>query len=334
MRTTLTTSTFTLPVCIIAGSVLWLLPEVGNPLLWGGWFVAIATTLLWAELTNSETLMRVRSQMISTTFFAGMLLLPDLHMGSYASWLPFTLLGSYACLFKLFDVQRAEGYVFYSFFLLSIAILLSPPLLWLIPIYWWSMGFYFQKLTPRSWIASIFGLITPIILWGLWMGVDGWLSNEERTLLPIVTSQIASIFSASTHFDLHYWQQIFNTPACNISASDWRLLTTTGWFLIFSVVSTSHFHFNALQNKLKVRTYLQTLLLVEVVLWFCLIFMADESTPLMQLLMLTSAPFIAHYFTLSRGWMSNLLFAIGLISYIAILIFNYNSTWILSLIFS
>ena len=83
MRKAITTSTTILPIALVVGSVLWILPEAGNLLLWGGWFVALLTTYGWMEMNARMILLRERSRMVSTTVFASLTAIPLLH---YAQW--------------------------------------------------------------------------------------------------------------------------------------------------------------------------------------------------------------------------------------------------------
>ena len=63
MRKAITTNTMLLPIALVMGSLLWILPEAGNLLLWGGWFVGILTAYGWFEMNARLQLLRERSLM-------------------------------------------------------------------------------------------------------------------------------------------------------------------------------------------------------------------------------------------------------------------------------
>ncbi len=145
---------------------------------------------------------------------------------------------------------------------------------------------------------------------------------------------ISEHLSECIHPDYTYWKDLLNAQPSNWSVHNWQFVATALCLLGISIVSTAHFLYTALKDKLRVRTFYNMLFLTEVALWVILLLYPQQREALLFLLSVNSAPFIAHYFTLSRGWLANLTFALCILTFISLIIFNYNTQWILSLIFS
>lgn len=326
LRQTITTHTFTLPLCLVIGSALWLLPEVGNILLWGGWFVAIVAALCYAELNTKESLLRKRSQMTSTVCFALLAVYPHSHHWNWHSMAPLLLLGSCYCLIQTAQTTRPEGYTFYSYALLSCAAAVLPQTLWLVPVLAWCQATSIGSLTLRSAMAALLGMCAPMAMLGLYL----YVVKGATDLLPLVAQHLAPCFKP----DLSYWMQLFNTSVEEWTVHDWQFASTAGCLLSISIVSISHYVHTALKDKLRVRTFFNMLMLMEVALWLTLLLFPAQADALLLLLSAISAPFVAHYFTLSQGWAANVVFGLSLSAFACLAIFNYNVQWILSLIFS
>lgn len=161
MRKSIVTGEFTLPVMALLTLPLWALPDWANWSLWAGLVLTGFTAYLIMELNNRNTLLRIRSRMMSTTFLFLMLICPQLH-GLHSGMLSMLLwVLSYHTLFASYQHRRPEGYVFHTFLCVGLGSLLFPPLLL------FALGFYFCLLIPlrgltwRTFMAGIFGLALP-----------------------------------------------------------------------------------------------------------------------------------------------------------------------------
>ncbi|MBO5699737.1 MAG: hypothetical protein J6R79_07045 [Bacteroidaceae bacterium] len=314
------------PLCLILGTALWILPEVGNILLWGGWFVAILIALIWTELNNRLALLRERSQMLGICSFASCLLAPMFLEWQPVGVVPLLLIGSFACFFTAIETKRTEGYVFYTFLLLACCILFVPQLIWLIPLYWWMTSMTLRTLNASNVSASGLGLLCPVAAHSIYLfSTSGWTS---------VQTFYNDLLSKSVDADVSYWLFLNQTNIQTLTPADWQFLVTAIVLAIMSLVSVVHFQHTLLDDKYHVRQAYQLLFVVLIALWACLLLFTNERHTLLILLLFCNAPFLAHYFTLAKGMVANIMFLLGLVAYTLTLIFNYNTEWILSLIFS
>ncbi len=264
--------------------------------------------------------------MISTTAFALLAVYPHWHCADWNILAPPLLLCSYYCMIKTLQSTHPEGYAYYSYFLLICASFALPQILWLIPALIWSQATHIGSLTPRSLAAMLLGMLTPIVMLSLYhIGIAG-----RSDFLQFISEHL----SECIHPDYTYWKDLLNSQPSNWSVHNWQFVATALCLLSISIVSTTHFLYTALKDKLRVRTFYNMLFLTEVALWVILLLYPQQREALLFLLSVNCAPFIAHYFTLSRGWMGNLTFALCILTFISLIIFNYNTRWILSLIFS
>lgn len=326
MRKAITTSTTILPIALVVGSLLWILPEAGNLLLWGGWFVALLTTYVWMETNARLQLIRERSRMVSTTVFVALTSVPLLHEFRLASLLPLALLLCYACLFSAYQERRPEGKMFHAFLLLALASLLLPQVLWLVPLLLFSCNLHLRSLTLGSLGATLMALILPLVGYSLWALVKWDIS--------LLLHFIESTRHALTHIDCSYWQSVYTATPATLPTSEWQFLVSAGGTLLLSLISITHQVRTSYLDKIRVRMYYYLIALVQGGLTVLLILFPEERWTWLLLLITNGAPHIAHYLTLTRGWFCTTVFWISLLILILLTFFNYHTAWILSLIFS
>ncbi len=326
MKTAITTSTTILPIALVVGSVLWILPEAGNLLLWGGWFVALLTTYVWMETNARLQLIRERSRMVSTTVFVALTSVPLLHEFCLASLLPLALLLCYACLFAAYQERRPEGKMFHAFLLLGIAALLLPQVLWLVPLLLFSCSLHLRSLTLGSLGATLMALLLPLVGYSLWALVK-W---DFSLLLQF----IESTRHALTHIDSSYWQSVYTATPATLSTAEWQFLVSAGGTLLLSLIAITHQVRTSYLDKIRVRMYYYLIALVQGGLTVLLLLFPEERWTWLLLLITNGAPHIAHYLTLTRGWFCTTVFWMSFLILILLTFFNYHTAWILSLIFS
>jgi hypothetical protein len=326
MKKAITTSTTILPIALVVGSVLWILPEAGNLLLWGGWFVGILTTYIWMETNARQQLIRERSRMVSTTFFLAIVSVPLLHEFSLASLLPLALQFSYVCLLAAYQERRPEGKMFHAFLLLGLSALLLPQVLWLVPLLLFSCGLHLRSLTLSSLWATLMALLLPLVGYSLW-------ALAKWDFSPLVTF-LEHTHQALTTLNWEYWQSIYTATPATLPTSDWQFLASAGGTLLLSLIAIVNQVRTSFLDKIRVRMFYYLMALVQGGLTVLLILYPEERWSWLLLLITNGAPLIAHYFTLTRGWLCTTVFWITFLTLILLTFFNYQTEWILSLIFS
>ena len=326
MRKAITTSTTILPIALVVGSVLWILPEAGNLLLWGGWFVALLTTYAWMEMNARMLLLRERSRMVSITFFLSLTAVPLLHETSLKTLLPLSLILCYACLFSSYQERRPEGKLFHAFLLLGLGCLLLPPLLWLLPLLLFSCSLHLRSLTPGSLSGAILGLSLPFLGVAVWALIIWDFS--------LITGGVEAFWHTFTHSDMSYWTTVYTATPLTLPVEEWQFLVSASCTLLLSLIAIVNQVQTSYLDKIRIRMFYYMMGIAQCGLTLLLLFFPEERWLWLHLLIANGAPLIAHYLTLTRGWFSSTLFWLSLLGCFLLIFFNHQTEWILSLIYS
>lgn len=303
-RDKVVTGMFTLPATAALATLVWVLPDAGDATLWGGLAVTGLVSYLLVELNNRNALLRIRSRMVSSVYLALMSVCVFLHPLSVSMLPAVCLAASYFPLFAAYQQPRAAGEVFHVFLLLSAGSLCWPPLLLLSVACYAGLAFPLRALTGRTFMAGLFGLVTP---YWLATGLLMWQGD-----LPQAWENFLSAFR-------------FTRP-------DYTLLTgpqaasliLTG---VLALMSVAHFLRTAFGDKIRVRMYFYAIILQEVLLLAGTALLPSRFDLLFPLLVTNTAPLAAHYFALARGRWMNIWFIVWLLLLAGLFLFNTLCAW-------
>lgn len=165
---------------VIAGSAspitndshLGLWPALPDAVTHSGWLnqlLAILTTILSVytirELNISHVLLRINSRSISFTLAALMTACVFLHAFQLGYIVMFFIMLSLFFLFSTYHQDNSAGNTYITFLCASISALFYPKLIWMAPLYIFSL-YLFRALNPRSISGAILGLLTPFWIVG------------------------------------------------------------------------------------------------------------------------------------------------------------------------
>ena len=307
----ITTGTFTLPVTAVAVFVLWLPGGPSDSGLWAGLAATGLTAYLLMELNNRNSLLRVRSRMVSVTYLALTAACPALHGWSTAMIPALCLAAAYFPLFGAYQQPRPAGYVFHAFAFISAGSLCYAPLLLLLPFFYLCLATQLRGLTWRSFWAGIAGAALPywfVLTLAVWQGT--FPAN-------FITTAEAFRFAPPRYELIELWQA--------------AAAAFTGALALLGII---HFLRRAYNDNIRTRMLLYAITVIEIALLAATVLQPQHFEVLFRLLLVNSAPLIAHYFTLARGRRMNLWFCICLALLGALLILNYVPPCRQSLIFS
>jgi hypothetical protein len=169
-------------------------------------------------------------------------------------------------------------------------------------------------------------LLLPLVGYSLWALVK-W---DFSLLLQF----IESTRHALTHIDSSYWQHVYTATPATLPVAEWQFLVSAGGTLLLSLIAITHQVRTSYLDKIRVRMYYYLIALVQGGLTVLLLLFPEERWTWLLLLITNGAPHIAHYLTLTRGWFTTIVFWLSLTGLILLTFFNYQTEWILSLIFS
>lgn len=299
-RKLVVSGSMSLPVMAVVTLFLWLLPGLHRWDLWAGLGVAGLTTYLLMELNNRNSLLRVRSRMISVTYLFLLSFTPFLHSGSLASFLPLLLVLSYFMLFASYQRNRPEGYIYHAFLLLGIGSLVFPYFGVLAFGFWFSMIFQLRSFTWRSLMASFLGLLTPYWLYAAYLIFNHRL--RETLAVPV---------------------EMFRPEWIDLSQLPLSAVCFFGVLLVLTIIAFAHFFYTAYNDKIRTRMLFYTIAIQEVLLAAGLLFFFRYMAELSGIFLLNSSFLLAHYYALAKGRAFNAWFNLSLFLLLALGLWNY-----------
>lgn len=298
-RNKVATGQFTLPVTMIITLLGWVMPDPGSVLLWIGAAVTGISAYLIVELNNRNTLLRIRSRMMSSTFLVLMLVCPALHVWQKEMLIVPLFLLSYFVLFASYQKVRPEGEIFHAFLFQGLASLIFPPMLVVCLGYYISMMFQLRNFTFRTFAAGLLGALLPYWFYAafsLWNG----------------TIDTAFVY-------LYDWFLPRIPDYSVVSRDQWITLGVIGFF---SLTAFIHFFRTAYDDKIRTRMLFYVLATQQILIILGIVLLPQCFEEEMRLLIVNSAFFIAHHFALARGRMMDVWFVVSLMLLVAFGTYN------------
>lgn len=301
-------SRFSLPFLMVVTVATWVARGMVEERLWMQTICLGMSTYLLIELNNSNQLLRVYSKMVSGSFLLLLIatnaLYPDLRMGIVS----LCAVAMYTMLFRCYQQRKASGWVFYGFLCLGLASLVFIQVLFFIPFLWGAMAFNLYTLNGKTFFASLLGLFTPY-----WFVGGYCVFMRDLSLLSDHVSDL-SVF----------------TPLFDYRGIDEHQLVTFGFVALCALVGIVHYLRNSYSDKLQTRMLYEVFILMDVMTLIFIVLQPQHYVPLMALLVVNTAPLLAHFITLTHTWLTNIMFYLLLLLTFAVGAYN---LWIPSLIF-
>lgn len=299
LRDRIVTGSFTLPVMAVLTLLIWVIPNPEDGVRWVGLGVTLLTAYAIMELNNRNSLLRIRSRLMSTTYLMLMAICPMLHGWSEEMIPGLCLIMSYGVLFASYQQVRPQGYAFHAFLLISLGSLFFPPLLLCGVAYFISMIFQLRTFTWRSFTAALLGTAVPY--WG-YAAYAIWQNHLDTAFL--------------------YLTDWFHPTLPDYSRLPLPMLVTCGTVLLFSLLAFVHFFHTAYNDKIRTRMYFYVITTQEVLLAAGMLLLPDHATQTLRLLIINSSLLIAHYYALGRGRFFGGWFNVSLLLLIALGVYN------------
>lgn len=301
-------SRFSLPFLMVVTLAAWVGRGMIEERLWMQTVCLGMSTYLMIELNNANQLLRVYSKMVSGCFLllltATNPLYPDLRM----SIITLCCVALYTMLFRCYQQRKASGWVFYGFLCLGLASLVFIQILFFIPFLWGAMAFNLYTLNAKTFFASLLGLFTPY-----WFVGGYCIFMRDMTMLADHVAQISQF-----------------APLFDYSAVDEHQVVTFAFVALCAVTGIIHYLRNSYSDKIQTRMLYEVFILIDVMTLIFIVLQPQHYVPLMAMLIVNTAPLLAHFVTLTHTWLTNIAFYLLLLLTLAIAAYN---LWMPSLIF-
>ena len=247
-------------------------------------------------LNNQNALIRIFSRLVSCAFLmlscAACFLMPDMRGGLMQLF----VVAAYLILFQSYQDKEAIAITYYGFLMLGLASLACPHILYFIPLIWLLTATNLLSLSWRSWVASLFGLLTPY-----WF-VCAWLVYQND--FSPLTAHLLSLFDFQ--FPIRY------------DSLDTSILMISGLLAICTVIGTIHFIRKSTYDSIRIRLLYGFFIWMDIFAFALLAFQPQHYDMLLRIIIINTAPLIAHFLALTSTKITNVVFFIltGLVLFV------------------
>lgn len=289
-----------LPVVAVYSFGVWILAGLLRHLWWPQLVCFALSVYLIIEMSNVNSLLRIRSRMVSVSFMALMGML-SFQYGSLAGAV--TLLFTVAATLLLLSTYQnpgARGRVFYAFLFLGLASMAFVQTFFLVPLLWLLMATQLQSLGWRSLIASVLGLLTPywfVILW--------FIYQCDFTPLTEHFAQLADFRSSIGHTAMGIGQWL-----------------AYGMTVVLALVGIVSFWHNSYEDKIRIRLLYGFFTWMTAACLMATLLQPQHYDPLMRLAVMFASPLLAHFIALTNSRLTNIIFIVAAVIILFITLFN------------
>ena len=302
-------SRLTFPVTVLYGLLLCLIGGVIQHQWWIQLACYILATYLMILLNNFHALIRIYSRAITSAFIilsgVACFIFPSLE----GCIVTVGLVASLLTLFTTYQNREAAGWIYYTFLILGVASVANIHFLVFIPIYW-IMMIFINSLSLRTFIASLFGLLTP---YWIWIAVVLFFYKDNLT-------PFTSLFQPLT--EVSFFNAYGSIPLSHY--------LTYAFLVILAFTGIIHFLRKSYNDKIRTRQFYYSIIFFNIVVLVLLALFPQYYDLLFRPAIILTSPLIGHFIALTRTKITNIAFYLILIT--ALLLTGFN-LWTSSFIF-
>lgn len=288
LRYNIVTGSFTLPTAFVLALAMWLVGSAqaaDSALWWGGFGATTLTAYMILELNNRNSLLRVRSRLVSSTFLVFMGAMTFMQQASWECVPPMCLLPAYYMLFQSYQNFNSQGYVFHAFLFVGIGALVFPKIVLLAPFLLFAMTVQLRCMTARAFFAALIGVSLPIVL-------------REVYVLYI---------GAPTKIDT-FWEELTTFPLPDYTILNEHQVVSAAFVLIIAGIAAIHFFRTKFNDKIRTRMFFYVIMLEEFAIAALLVAQPQHFGMTFRLLLANSCIIIAHQLAFARGIAADIYF--------------------------
>jgi hypothetical protein len=279
-------SKLTMPAITLYALGVWLLAGMLTNYWW--WQLACFTisSYLVVELNNINALIRIFSRMVSGAFIA-LLCCASFLFPHLPEAVMLTCLTAFTVLFFLtYQNKESAGITYYAFLLFGVASMAYVHVLFFLPLIWLMMLTNIMSLSWRTWLASLFGLLTPY-----WFAV-AWLFYQHDYSLAI------EHFSALA---------VFEEPL-NLYGITAGQKATLALVILMAIIGTIHFIRKNYLDKIRIRMFYGYFMWMDLAALVFLLLQPQHFNAMLLIMILNTSPLIAHFVALTSTKLTNIVF--------------------------
>jgi hypothetical protein len=268
--------------------------------MWLNFALLIASTVMMAELNNTNALIRIYSRMVSCSFLVMTSMSLFLFRTINVAVVQITFITFLLFLLRTYQRPNATGLTFYAFCALGMGSIVFPQVLLFLPALWIVMAVYMQSFSPRVLLSTIFGIITPywfVVAWLFYTDNIDWLGTHFLSVF-----QFGKPFFASG-VGLHEW-------------------LTFGFVLLCAIIGGVHFAMYSYQDRIRIRMIYELFIILNALTVIFAILQPRHFDFLLGMSIVLTAPLIGHWLALTHTRLSNIVSMVLAAGALALTVFN------------
>lgn len=301
-------------ITILFGTAVWLLAGLIVQQWWIQFVCFVLTTLILAELNNSNALIRIFSRLVSSAFVLLFCSACFLFSSLPGAIFQLCIISSLYTFFQCYQDRESAGWTFYTFLLLGLSSIAQVEGLVLIPVYWLLMAVTIYSFSRRTFTASLLGLLLPYATWSagiLYMNEGDFTPLAEH--LGLTETGIVGQLIATGDATL----LVPNYMALSLSQILCFVLTVA-----LSLTGTIHFIRKSTHDKIRTRQIFYSMMTFNGYAALLTIAMPTHIDTMLRLMILTASPLIGHFLALTATKITNIAFFVILGATVLLTAFN------------
>ena len=245
------------------------------------------------ETNGVQSIIRIRTRMMACVWLVLASCLVFMHPFEEPAISAVCMALSYYLLFRCYQLYDSTAWIFHSFLFLGIGSLFAAVMLPMGFLFYVYLIGFLRSLTWRGFWAGVLGLAVPYLGWGAWC----FLTDKTDSMLDFL----------SLHFMWHpvSWEALAGIPFSG--------MVSMSVVILLSLVAAFHYLQTKFNDKIRVRMILYIYTVQTILLILYLFLQPQEFQNAMALLVVSACPLVAHYFSLTRSWLSNAFFILSLL---------------------
>lgn len=293
-------SRWALPITAAYGLVVTSAAGLVTDGLWLNFAMLLVSTVMMAELNNYYALIRIYSRMVSCSFLVMTTMSLFLFRSLDVAAVQLTMIGFLLLILRSYQDPRASGWTFYAFLSLGIGSVVFPQMLLFVPLLWILMAVCVISFSPRTFMSSLLGLLTPywlVLVWLLYEGNVSWLG-----------AHFLSVVRFTIPFDLS-----------GIGIHQWL---TFAFVLVAALTGAIHFILYSYQDRIRIRLIYEMFMTIDGFCFLLALVQPQFFDCLMGMAIVLTAPLIGHFLALTHSRLSGIAFIVFAVAALGLTIFN------------
>ncbi len=293
-------SRWTQAYVVSAATLVWIAAGLHNLAVVAPGVCLLLSTYLMMELNNANALIRIYSRMVSCSFVVFATMAVFMFPSIRAAIIMLGVVGFYTFSFRCYQDTHAPGWTFYAYFCVGMASIVWVQSLFFLPVLWIIMRTNILAMSPRNFVASVLGLLLPYWFLAGYLAVKGDISILVN----------------------HFTQLAVFTEPFNLTTLNINQIITLSFVLLCAVIGIFHFLNQKRNDNIRTRLFYQVFITIDLAAIVFIFLQPQHYEALLSILIVTTAPLIAHFFALTRTRITNWMFLTLLYSTIIITLIN------------